>query len=141
MNLQNSQEYYGEVLQGSDDLRTDACTMADAPPPHILAALANVHEEVKARYYGCGLVAPAAIKGARILDLGSGSGQDAYVLAQLVGPEGEVVGVDVTASTSNGIGSALDTQPAMSALSKAISSNWKRSVSSLKALTSSSRTA
>lgn len=96
MNLQNSQEYYGEVLQGSDDLRTDACTMADAPPDHILAALRNVHPEVKARYYGCGLVAPAAIEGARILDLGSGSGQDAYVLAQLAGETGEVVGVDVT---------------------------------------------
>lgn len=96
MNVENSQEYYGQVLQGTQDLRTDACTMAEAPPPHILAALSNVHEEVKSRYYGCGLVAPGAIEGARILDLGSGSGQDAYVLAQLVGPEGEVVGVDVT---------------------------------------------
>ncbi|MEP0190028.1 MAG: methyltransferase domain-containing protein [Erythrobacter sp.] len=96
MNVENSQEYYGQVLQGTQDLRTDACTMAEAPPPHILTALSNVHEEVKSRYYGCGLVAPGAIEGARILDLGSGSGQDAYVLAQLVGPEGEVVGVDVT---------------------------------------------
>lgn len=96
MNLENSQKYYGEVLQGSGDLRTDACTMADAPPAHVLHALANVHDEVKARYYGCGLVAPAAIEGARILDLGSGSGQDAYVLAQLVGETGDVVGVDVT---------------------------------------------
>lgn len=96
MNLENSQNYYGEVLQGSGDLRTDACTMTDAPPPHIMSAMANVHDEVKARYYGCGLVAPAAIEGARILDLGSGSGQDAYILAQLVGEAGEVVGVDVT---------------------------------------------
>jgi SAM-dependent methyltransferase len=96
MNLENSQHYYGEVLQGSGDLLTDACTMADAPPPHVLRALANVHPEVKARYYGCGLVAPAAIEGARILDLGSGSGQDAYVLSQLVGEQGEVVGVDAT---------------------------------------------
>ncbi len=96
MNLQNSQEYYGEVLQGSVDLKTDACTMADMPAPHIMQAMAKVHPEVKARYYGCGLVAPAAIEGARILDLGSGSGQDAYILAQLVGPEGEIVGVDAT---------------------------------------------
>ncbi|MDJ0644226.1 MAG: methyltransferase domain-containing protein [Erythrobacter sp.] len=96
MNLENSKEYYGEVLQSSSDLKTDACTMADTPPPHVVEALANVHREVKARYYGCGLVAPSAIKGARILDLGSGSGQDAYLLAQLVGEEGEVVGVDAT---------------------------------------------
>lgn len=96
MNLENSQEYYGEVLKGSGDLRTDACTMADIPPAHVLRALSNVHDEVRARYYGCGLVAPAAIAGARILDLGSGSGQDAYVLAQLVGEAGEVVGIDAT---------------------------------------------
>jgi SAM-dependent methyltransferase len=96
MNLENSRNYYGEVLQGSGDLLTDACTMADAPPPHVRRALANVHDEVKARYYGCGLVAPSAIEGARILDLGSGSGQDAYLLAQLVGEHGEVVGVDTT---------------------------------------------
>jgi arsenite methyltransferase len=96
MNIANSRNYYGEVLQGSQDLLTDACTMADAPPPHVRRALSNVHDEVKARYYGCGLVAPSAIEGARILDLGSGSGQDAYLLAQLVGEAGEVVGVDTT---------------------------------------------
>lgn len=96
MNLENSRTYYGEVLSGSGDLLTDACSTADAPPPRVRAALANVHPEVKARYYGCGLVAPSAIEGARILDLGSGSGQDAYVLAQLVGEHGAVVGVDAT---------------------------------------------
>jgi ubiquinone/menaquinone biosynthesis C-methylase UbiE len=58
--------------------------------------LGNVHDEVLAKYYGCGLVAPSLLEGARILDLGSGSGRDAYVLAQLVGPTGSVVGVDMT---------------------------------------------
>jgi arsenite methyltransferase len=96
MNLENSQNYYGTVLTGSSDLLTDACTMADAPKAHIRGALGNVHEEVKSRYYGCGLVAPQLIEGAKILDLGSGSGQDAYVLAQLVGETGCVVGVDAT---------------------------------------------
>ena len=96
MNIENSRNYYGEILQGTGDLLTDACTMADAPPPHVRRALSNVHEEVKARYYGCGLVTPSTIEGARILDLGSGSGQDAYLLAQLVGETGEVVGVDTT---------------------------------------------
>lgn len=96
MNLENSQNYYGEVLSGSVDLKTDACTMADAPSPEILAALARIHPDVKARYYGCGLIAPEAIEGCRILDLGSGAGQDAYLLAQLVGENGSVVGVDAT---------------------------------------------
>ena len=96
MNIENSQRYYGEVLGGSGDLRTDACCTMEAPPPAIRAALANVHEEVRARYYGCGLVVPEAIEGAHILDLGSGSGQDAYLLAQLVGEQGSVTGVDAT---------------------------------------------
>jgi SAM-dependent methyltransferase len=96
MNLENSQKYYGEILKGSTDLLTDACTMADAPDERVKAALRNVHEEVKGRYYGCGLVTPQLIEGAHILDLGSGSGQDAYLLAQLVGENGSVVGVDAT---------------------------------------------
>lgn len=96
MNIENSRDYYGQVLQGSADLKTDACCTLEKPAPRILEALANVHPDVKARYYGCGLVAPEAIEGMRVLDLGSGSGQDAYLLAQLVGAEGSVVGVDTT---------------------------------------------
>lgn len=96
MGLDNARAYYGKVLGGSQDLRTDACCTAEAPSPAIRACLARVHEEVRARYYGCGLVVPPALEGARILDLGSGAGQDCYVLAQLAGPEGMVVGVDAT---------------------------------------------
>ncbi len=96
MNLENSRDYYGRVLQGTSDLRTDACCTDAAPSARIRAALAQVHDEVRSRYYGCGLVAPEAIEGCRVLDLGSGAGQDAYVLAQLVGERGEVVGVDAT---------------------------------------------
>lgn len=96
MKIENSQRYYGEVLASSSDLKTDACCTIEAPPPAVRSALMNVHEEVRARYYGCGLVVPQAIEGAHILDLGSGSGQDAYLLAQLVGEQGSVTGVDAT---------------------------------------------
>ncbi|RPF71882.1 methyltransferase domain-containing protein [Aurantiacibacter spongiae] len=96
MNLENSRRYYGKVLGGSADLRTDACCTFETPPDAVRNALANVHEEVKARYYGCGLVVPQLLDGCRVLDLGSGSGQDAYLLAQLVGPDGHVTGVDAT---------------------------------------------
>lgn len=94
--LANAQDYYGKVLSGSGDLRTDACATLAAPSPTMRAALANIHPDVKARYYGCGLIAPACLGGARVLDLGSGSGQDAYLLAQCVGSTGAVVGVDAT---------------------------------------------
>jgi SAM-dependent methyltransferase len=96
MNIENARNYYGQVLQGSSDLLTDACSVAEAPGPALRAALANVHPDVRARYYGCGFIAPAGIEGAHVLDLGCGAGQDTYVLAQFVGPEGRVTGVDAT---------------------------------------------
>ena len=65
-------------------------------PKSLAAAFANIHPEVAARYYGCGLVAPDFLAGARILDLGSGAGRDVYALAQLTGENGAVVGVDMT---------------------------------------------
>jgi SAM-dependent methyltransferase len=93
---QEVQDYYGKTLQSSDDLKTDACCTDADMPRYIKDALSKVHDEVLTRYYGCGLVAPEKLKGARILDLGSGSGRDCYVLAQLVGEDGYVVGVDMT---------------------------------------------
>lgn len=38
------------------------------------------------------------MQGARVLDLGSGSGMDSFIAALLVGPTGTVVGLDMTAS-------------------------------------------
>ena len=89
-------DYYGKVLKSSKDLKTSACCDGGGVPVHLEALLANVHEEVRAKYYGCGIVVPAALSGARVLDLGSGSGRDVYLIAQLVGQQGEVVGVDMT---------------------------------------------
>jgi SAM-dependent methyltransferase len=65
-------------------------------PDWLKPLLARVHPEVLARYYGCGLVCPPLLEGCRVLDLGCGSGRDVYALAQLVGPGGDVVGVDMT---------------------------------------------
>jgi SAM-dependent methyltransferase len=92
VNLENSQNYYGKALSSSDDLRSDGCCTVDV----LQQALRNVHEEVRARYFGCGLVVPQVLEGAAVLDLGSGSGQDAYVLSQFVGEAGAVTGVDAT---------------------------------------------
>ncbi len=89
-------QYYGEFLQSSSDLQTNACCTIGETPEFLKAALANIHDEVAAKYYGCGLVAPEKLKGMRILDLGSGSGRDCYMLAQLVGEDGFVLGVDMT---------------------------------------------
>ena len=90
------QDYYGRQLQHSDDLKTSACCDISQIPLFLKPLLVRIHPEVLARYYGCGLVCPPLLEGCRVLDLGCGSGRDVYALAQLVGPTGEVVGVDMT---------------------------------------------
>jgi len=90
------QDYYGKQLQSTADLKTSACCDASSMPAWLKPLLANVHDEVMMRYYGCGLVCPPKLHGCQILDLGSGSGRDVYVLAQMAGPSGHVLGVDMT---------------------------------------------
>lgn len=90
------QRYYGETLTSSHDLQTNACC-TDAGLPHFAKPLlARVHAEVQKRYYGCGLVLPELLQGLTVLDLGCGAGRDVYVLSQLVGEKGQVIGVDMT---------------------------------------------
>ncbi|XP_076584585.1 arsenite methyltransferase [Chaetodon auriga] len=90
-------DYYGKVLQKTSDLKTNVCmTPARPAPAFVREALKKVHPEVNARYYGCGLVVPECLEGCRILDLGSGSGRDCYMLSQLVGEKGHVTGIDMT---------------------------------------------
>lgn len=93
--LDDVQDYYGKTLTGSGDLQTNACCDQD-PPPWLRPILSLLHEEVLSRYYGCGLVAPPLLEGARVLDLGCGSGRDCYVLSYLVGEHGQVTGIDMT---------------------------------------------
>jgi SAM-dependent methyltransferase len=106
MNLEVVKNYYGKVLKSSEDLKTSACCDGGGVPSYLEPLLANVHEEVRAKYYGCGIVMPAALEGTRVLDLGSGSGRDVYIMAQLVGPNGEVVGVDMTRRAARHSGSS-----------------------------------
>lgn len=89
-------KYYGRTLQSSEDLQTNACCPAEPPPGYIRELLPKIHEQVRARYYGCGLVIPDVLDGARILDLGCGAGRDCYLLSALVGERGSVTGVDMT---------------------------------------------
>lgn len=94
--LESVQDYYGKVLKTSADLKTSACCDISSTPAWLKPLLANIHPEVTEKYYGCGLVAPHLLQGCQILDLGSGSGRDCYILAQLAGPSGKVTGVDMT---------------------------------------------
>lgn len=92
---QQVQDYYGRALHTSQDLKTNACCTDDIPAAH-KRILAQLESEVLEKYYGCGVCVPPAVDGLTVLDLGSGSGRDAFLLSKLVGEQGRVIGVDMT---------------------------------------------
>lgn len=94
--LDSVKEYYGKVLKTNQDLKTSACCTAESMPVHLREILKEIHDEVKDKFYGCGSPLPSALEGKTVLDLGSGSGRDCFILSKLVGPHGQVIGVDMT---------------------------------------------
>lgn len=53
-----------------------------------------IPQEILDRDYGCGDPTPYVREGDTVLDLGSGGGKVCYILSQVVGPQGRVIGVD-----------------------------------------------
>ncbi|HIA27641.1 MAG TPA: methyltransferase domain-containing protein [Planctomycetes bacterium] len=90
------EEYYGEVLKHSSDLKTSACCPAGAVPVYLEQYLSTIDDEIIGRSYGCGSPIPLGIEGCTVLDLGCGTGRDVYLCSQLVGEEGQVIGIDMT---------------------------------------------
>ena len=94
--VESVQEYYGKVLDSTDDLKTSACCSTDTVPQHHKEILSKIDDEVLSRFYGCGSPIPPVMEGCTVLDLGSGTGRDAYLLSSLVGQDGYVIGIDMT---------------------------------------------
>src|SRR5947208_2010609 len=55
-----------------------------------------IPKEVIERDYGCGDPSKYLRDGETVLDLGSGTGKICFIAAQVVGPKGKVIGVDMT---------------------------------------------
>ncbi len=89
-------QYYGETLTHQRDLKTGACCSLDAMPPWLQPWLRQIPREVTDRFYGCGSPIPPAAAGATVVDLGCGTGRDAFLTSRLVGPQGRVIGIDMT---------------------------------------------
>ncbi|NJP11318.1 MAG: methyltransferase domain-containing protein [Leptolyngbyaceae cyanobacterium RU_5_1] len=56
--------------------------------------LANLPPEIVEKDYGCGDPTRYVAPGETVVDLGSGAGKNCYILAQRVGADGHVIGVD-----------------------------------------------
>ncbi len=94
--LDSVRDYYGRVLKTNQDLKTSVCCTGESPAPRLREILKDIHPDVIARSYGCGSPIPPELAGKTVLDLGSGSGRDCFILSRLVGAAGRVIGVDMT---------------------------------------------
>ncbi|MDQ6765083.1 MAG: methyltransferase domain-containing protein [Verrucomicrobiota bacterium] len=71
---------------------TKLCCPVDYNPEFLKA----IPQEVIERDYGCGDPSRYLHEGETVLDLGSGTGKICFIAAQVVGPKGKVIGVDMT---------------------------------------------
>jgi SAM-dependent methyltransferase len=78
---------------GAQAPAAELCCPVDYDPRHLEA----IPDEVIARDYGCGDPSRHLRPGETVLDLGSGTGKICFIAAQVVGAEGRVIGVDMTA--------------------------------------------
>ncbi len=68
------------------------CCAVEYDPRYLRA----IPQEVIERDYGCGDPSRHLRRGETVLDLGSGTGKICFIASQVVGPEGRVIGVDMT---------------------------------------------
>jgi len=78
--------------QGAAEAASDLCCPVDYDARYLEA----IPDEVLERDYGCGDPSRYLQEGETVLDLGSGTGKICFIASQVVGPEGRVIGVDMT---------------------------------------------
>jgi SAM-dependent methyltransferase len=78
--------------EGASRPVAELCCPVDYDPRYLEA----IPTEVLERDYGCGDPSRHLRGGETVLDLGSGSGKICFIAAQVVGPTGRVIGVDMT---------------------------------------------
>ena len=83
---------YREVIEMSNQTRDAEYTMGrSAEETERLIEQSQLYDDVTRRFF----LRSGIAKGMKVLDVGSGAGDVALTVAEFVGPEGKVVGVDV----------------------------------------------
>ena len=90
----NGTAYEAAVLKryGNAAREVDACLCL--PVGYDKALLRVIPKEILEKDYGCGDPLRYIRAGETVLDLGSGSGKTCYIISQIVGAAGKVIGVD-----------------------------------------------
>jgi arsenite methyltransferase len=90
----NGVDYESAVLEryGKAAKEVEACLCL--PVSYDQALLRVIPGEILEKDYGCGDPSRHVRQGETVLDLGSGSGKACYMISQIVGPKGKVIGVD-----------------------------------------------
>ncbi|MDG2125060.1 MAG: methyltransferase domain-containing protein [Verrucomicrobiales bacterium] len=77
---------------GANAQEAALCCPVDYDPHYLKVIPAEVIE----RDYGCGDPSKYVRQGETVLDLGSGTGKICFIASQVVGPQGKVIGIDMT---------------------------------------------
>jgi ubiquinone/menaquinone biosynthesis C-methylase UbiE len=94
MSVERAEQAVVERYSAAAQEREAALCCPVSYDPRLLAA---IPAEVIERDYGCGDPSRYVREGDVVLDLGSGSGKIAFIAAQLTGPKGQVIGIDMNA--------------------------------------------
>lgn len=87
-------DYEATVIQRYERAALEGEVGLCVPVSYDRRLLEVIPKEITEKDYGCGNPSRYVREGETVLDLGSGSGKACYIIAQIVGPRGKVIGVD-----------------------------------------------